>query len=67
MIFFILFYRELLNQNADNLRIILIHTIYNELSNARNPNNMALLGVICQNSPETSARVSRFTFSIFIT
>lgn len=49
--------RELLNQNADNLRIILIHTIYNELSNARNPNNMALLGVICQNSPETSARI----------
>lgn len=49
--------RELLHQNADNLRIILIHTIYNELSNARNPNNMALLGVICQNSPETSARI----------
>ncbi|XP_029649485.1 integrator complex subunit 1 isoform X1 [Octopus sinensis] len=49
--------RELLSQNSENLRMILTQTIYNELSSARNPNNMALLGVICQSSPETSARI----------
>ncbi|GAB1607705.1 integrator complex subunit 1 [Argonauta hians] len=49
--------RELLSQNSENLRMILTQTIYNELSSARNPNNMALIGVICQSSPETSARI----------
>ncbi|XP_022109567.1 integrator complex subunit 1-like isoform X2 [Acanthaster planci] len=48
--------KELLSQHSDNLSTLLKHTIYNELSNSRNPNNMALLATIFQHSPEASAK-----------
>ncbi|XP_038064280.1 integrator complex subunit 1-like [Patiria miniata] len=48
--------KELLNQHSDNLSTLLKHTIYNELSNSRNPNNMPLLATIFQHSPEASAK-----------
>ncbi|XP_077980803.1 integrator complex subunit 1-like [Glandiceps talaboti] len=54
--------RELLNQHAENLFTILKHTIYNELSNSRNPNNMPLLGVIFQHSPEPAAKYLAMVF-----
>lgn len=37
--------------------MIMTHTIYNELSNSRNPNNMALITVLFQNSQDQAARV----------
>ena len=57
--------RELLSQHKENLPTVLKHVIYNELSNARNPNNMALLGALFQHSPEQSAQVGIFTQDIF--
>ncbi|XP_063229314.1 integrator complex subunit 1 isoform X2 [Bacillus rossius redtenbacheri] len=47
--------RELMSAHPDNLATLLKHTIYNELSNTRNPNNMAMLSVMFQPSPETAA------------
>lgn len=49
--------RELLLQHPENLPSMLKHTIYNELSNARNPNNMPMLAVMFQAQPETAANV----------
>ena len=51
-------FRELLNQHPDNLKTLMMHAIYNELSNSRNPNNMSLLSTMFNHSPELSARVS---------
>ncbi|XP_023242494.1 integrator complex subunit 1-like [Centruroides sculpturatus] len=49
--------KELLNQHCENLCTVLKHAIYNELSNARNPNNMQLLGIIFQHSSKRAAKV----------
>lgn len=43
--------------HEENLPVILKHTIYNELSNSRNPNNMLMIGVIFQTCPEQAANV----------
>ena len=51
--------RELMSQHPSNLRTLLTHTIYNELSQSRNPNNMSLLTVMFQYSSDHSARVCR--------
>ncbi|XP_072029946.1 integrator complex subunit 1-like isoform X2 [Amphiura filiformis] len=59
---YLLSMRELLNQHTENLNTVLKHTIYNELSNARNPNNMALLAAIFQHSPETAAKYLAVVF-----
>eukprot|EP00057_Strongylocentrotus_purpuratus_P024524 XP_011678998.1 PREDICTED: integrator complex subunit 1 [Strongylocentrotus purpuratus] len=48
--------KELLSQHKENLPTVVKHVIYNELSNARNPNNMALLGALFQHSPELAAK-----------
>ncbi|KAK3090472.1 hypothetical protein FSP39_012133, partial [Pinctada imbricata] len=48
--------KELLNQSQENLRLVMTHTIYNELSNTRNPNNMAVLGVLFQSAGEQAAK-----------
>ena len=40
--------RELCVAHPENLSTILKHTIFNELSQSRNPNNMQLLGVMFQ-------------------
>ncbi|KAK2190119.1 hypothetical protein NP493_86g01019 [Ridgeia piscesae] len=49
--------RELVNQHSDNLKTLMMHAVYNELSNSRNPNNMSLLSTMFNHSPELSARV----------
>ncbi|XP_048256851.1 integrator complex subunit 1-like [Haliotis rufescens] len=49
--------RELMIQHSGNLRIVLTHTIYNELSQTRNPNNMSLVAVTFQISPEPAAKM----------
>lgn len=54
---YLLCIRELLEQHPDNLSTVLKHTVYNELSNSRNPNNMGLLGAIFQHSPEPAAKL----------
>ncbi|XP_061168184.1 integrator complex subunit 1-like [Saccostrea echinata] len=49
--------RELLEQHPENIRMIMTHTIYNELSNTRNPNNMAIITALFQKNGEQSARI----------
>lgn len=49
--------KELIGLHSENLLTILKHTIYNELSNVRNPNNMPMLAAIFQTSPEQSAKL----------
>lgn len=49
--------KELIGLHPENLSTILKHTIYNELSNARNPNNMPMLAVMFQNSPDLAAKL----------
>ncbi|XP_069125387.1 integrator complex subunit 1-like [Argopecten irradians] len=49
--------RELIPQHPENLRMMLTHTIYNELSNARNPNNMALISVMFQTASAQATKV----------
>ncbi|CAL1532926.1 unnamed protein product [Lymnaea stagnalis] len=59
--------RELLSQHPENLRMILNHTIYNELSTSRNPNNMPLLTVIFSHSSEQAAKILAEIFQDLIT
>ncbi|XP_054707879.1 integrator complex subunit 1-like [Uloborus diversus] len=49
--------KELMNQHHENLSTLLKHAIYNELSNSRNPNNMQLISIIFQHSPDRAANV----------
>ncbi|XP_056018068.1 integrator complex subunit 1-like isoform X2 [Ostrea edulis] len=49
--------RELLDQHPENIRMIMTHTIYNELSNTRNPNNMAIITTLFQKTGEQSTRI----------
>ncbi|CAL4082032.1 unnamed protein product, partial [Meganyctiphanes norvegica] len=44
--------KELLGAHPDNIPSVMKHTIYNELSQARNPSNMSILAVIFQYAPE---------------
>lgn len=52
-----LFARELLNAHRDNLGTMVKLVIFNELSNARNPNNMQVLHTVLQHSPEQAPKV----------
>ncbi|XP_071035573.1 integrator complex subunit 1-like [Parasteatoda tepidariorum] len=54
---YLLCIKELLSQHAENLSSLLKHAIYNELSNSRSPNNMQLLSIIFQHSPDQAAKV----------
>ena len=47
--------RDLCGAHPDNLSTLLKHTIFNELSQARNPNNMPMLGVMFQVNQEKAA------------
>ena len=47
--------RELCLAHPDNLPALLKHVVFNELSNARNTNNMAILSVIFMCDPERGA------------
>lgn len=46
--------KELVNANPENLSSLMKHTVYNELSNARNSNNMAVITTMFQISPENA-------------
>ncbi|XP_064862803.1 integrator complex subunit 1-like [Oncorhynchus nerka] len=48
--------RELLNAHKDNLGTMVKLVIFNELSNARNPNNMQVLHTLLQHSPEQAPK-----------
>lgn len=48
---------ELITAHPDNLSTVLKHTIYNELSQSRNPNNLSMLAVMFQYNPETAATI----------
>lgn len=56
--------RELVSVHSDNLPPMLRATIYNELSLTRNPNNMPMIAVLFQASPETSANVLAEIFQV---
>ena len=47
----------MLSQNLDNIRLVVKTTIINELTTVRNPNNMVLLGIAFNHSPEVSSKV----------
>jgi len=47
--------KDLATAHSSNLATLLKHTIFNELSNARNTNNMAMLGVMFQAAPDKAA------------
>lgn len=49
--------RELMNQNDHNLHTVVALTLYNELSNSRNSNNMAVLGTAVQVSSEKASAI----------
>ena len=55
---YIIVARELLSHHPDNIGTLMTHTVYNELSTSRNPNNMALITVMFQHSSERAAKVS---------
>ena len=55
---YLLCVRELIRQHADNLSTLMTHAVYNELSQSRNPNNMALLSTMFSAEPERAAKVS---------
>ncbi|KAF6032449.1 INTS1 [Bugula neritina] len=49
--------RELLEADDENLRIVLTHTVYNELSTSRHPNNMQMLATMFQQNSELSPKL----------
>ncbi|ESO87352.1 hypothetical protein LOTGIDRAFT_107278 [Lottia gigantea] len=59
--------RELISGHADNLKMILNLTIYNELSTARNPNNMSLLGVLFGSSTDQASKILAEIFQDLLT
>ncbi|KAJ0173426.1 hypothetical protein K1T71_010575 [Dendrolimus kikuchii] len=44
--------REMVSESPALLRSVVTHTIYNELSNVRSPNNMAVLAALIQAQPQ---------------
>jgi len=56
--------RELINAHPDNLATVLKHTIYNELSTARNPNNMAMISLMFQSAPDVAATLLAEIFQV---
>lgn len=54
--------RELLNAHRDNLGTTIKFVIFNELSNARNPNNMQILYTVLQHSSEQAPKVGVVSF-----
>uniref|UniRef100_A0A3Q1GUR2 Integrator complex subunit 1 n=1 Tax=Acanthochromis polyacanthus TaxID=80966 RepID=A0A3Q1GUR2_9TELE len=59
--------RELLNANRDNLGTMVKLVIFNELSNARNPNNMQVLHTVLQHSPEQAPKFLAMVFQDLLT
>ncbi|XP_049601742.1 integrator complex subunit 1 isoform X1 [Syngnathus scovelli] len=59
--------RELLNAHRDNLATMVKLVIFNELSNARNPNNMQVLHTLLQHSPEQAPKFLAMVFQDLLT
>ncbi|XP_036913853.1 integrator complex subunit 1 isoform X2 [Sturnira hondurensis] len=59
--------RELLNAHKDNLGTTIKFVIFNELSNARNPNNMQILYTVLQHSSELAPRFLAMVFQDLLT
>ncbi|XP_029433335.1 integrator complex subunit 1 [Rhinatrema bivittatum] len=59
--------RELLNAHRDNLGTMVKFVIFNELSNARNPNNMQILYTVLQHSSELAPKYLAMVFQDLLT
>ncbi|XP_073504214.1 integrator complex subunit 1 isoform X1 [Phyllobates terribilis] len=59
--------RELLNAHRDNLGTMVKFVIFNELSNARNPNNMQILYTVLQHSSEQAPKFLAMVFQDLLT
>ncbi|NWZ45450.1 INT1 protein, partial [Brachypodius atriceps] len=59
--------RELLNAHRDNLGTTIKFVIFNELSNARNPNNMQILYTVLQHSSEQAPKYLAMVFQDLLT
>ncbi|XP_059894470.1 integrator complex subunit 1 isoform X2 [Gadus macrocephalus] len=59
--------RELLNAHKDNLGTMVKLVIFNELSNARNPNNMQTLHTLLLHSPEQAPKFLAMVFQDLLT
>ncbi|XP_048186404.1 integrator complex subunit 1 isoform X1 [Perognathus longimembris pacificus] len=59
--------RELLNAHKDNLGTTIKFVIFNELSNARNPNNMQILYTVLQHSSELAPKLLAMVFQDLLT
>lgn len=59
--------RELLNAHKDNLGTTIKFVIFNELSNARNPNNMQILHTVLQHSSELAPKFLAMVFQDLLT
>ncbi|NXJ31092.1 INT1 protein, partial [Dicrurus megarhynchus] len=59
--------RELLNAHRDNLGTTIKFVIFNELSNARNPNNMQILYTVLQHSSDQAPKYLAMVFQDLLT
>ncbi|XP_061455378.1 integrator complex subunit 1 isoform X1 [Rhineura floridana] len=59
--------RELLNAHRENLGTVVKSMVFNELSNARNPNNMQILYTVLQHSPELAPKFLAMVFQDLLT
>ncbi|XP_004705938.1 integrator complex subunit 1, partial [Echinops telfairi] len=59
--------RELLNAHKDNLGTTIKFVVFNELSNARNPNNMQILYTVLQHSAELAPKFLAMVFQDLLT
>ncbi|CAH0389258.1 unnamed protein product [Bemisia tabaci] len=59
--------REMVNAHPDNLSTAIKNTVYNELSNSRNPNNMAILTAIFQSDSDKSSALLAEIFMELLT
>lgn len=64
---FMLCVRELLSVHRDNLGTVVKSVVFNELSNARNPNNMQILYTVLQHSPELAPKFLAMVFQDLLT
>ncbi|KAM9210267.1 integrator complex subunit 1 isoform 4-T5 [Dugong dugon] len=58
---------ELLNAHKDNLGTTIKFVVFNELSNARNPNNMQILYTVLQHSAELAPKFLAMVFQDLLT
>ncbi|XP_045318248.1 integrator complex subunit 1 isoform X1 [Leopardus geoffroyi] len=59
--------RELLSAHRDNLGTTIKFVVFNELSNARNPNNMQILYTVLQHSSELAPKFLAMVFQDLLT